>query len=368
MKKKILFLINTLRDGGAEKILVDIVNHLDPDKYDIEVRLIYTRGVYFDRLNSNIKLSFITGKPGTFWATQVSRLLPRLSSELLHRLFIRDTYDIEVAFLEGYATKIVAGAPKGTRKIAWVHCDMTIDRWTDGVFRTEAGFINAYRKIDTVVCVSEGVKEAYLKRFGVSNAIVRYNPIDDESIRIKSNDDDDVIVDKNKKILISIGRLQEAKNFMRLPRIMKEITKENQNVIMWIVGDGPDRHEMEQYIYENNLGEYVKLLGYQKNPYKYLKHSDLFVSPFDSEGYSTVTVESIVLGIPVITTECTGMREILGDNEYGIIVDNCEEALKDGVQKLLNDDYMLLEYKNRAMKHSKDFEMHQTLKRIEELF
>ena len=87
MKKKILFLINSLRDGGAEKILVDIVNHLDPNKYDIEVRLIYKRGVYFDRLNRNVKLSFISGEIGTTHAKVVSRLLPILNSEMLHPNF-----------------------------------------------------------------------------------------------------------------------------------------------------------------------------------------------------------------------------------------------------------------------------------------
>lgn len=369
MKKKILFLINTLRDGGAEKILVDIVNHLDPDKYDIEVRLIYTRGVYFDRLNSNIKLSFITGKPGTFWATQVSRLLPRLSSELLHRLFIRDKYDVEVAFLEGYATKIVAGAPRETKKLAWVHCDVTKTEWINGVYKTDAGFSNCYRKIDEVICVSESVKEAFIERFGeVTKLTVKYNPVDDKKIRELSCEEIQLQPQKDVVTLISIGRMTPQKKFIRLLAAVNNLLKQSYKIELWLLGDGEERKDLETFVQEQGIQDAVTFTGYLKNPYPYIRQADLYVCSSIYEGFSTAATEALVLGTPVLTTDVSGMREMLGDSEYGLITENDDVAFENGLRKLLDHPELLAHYRKMAQKRSSYFEMTNRLREIELLF
>lgn len=368
MKKKILFLINTLRDGGAEKILVDIVNHLDPNKYDIEVRLIYTRGVYLDRLNSNVKLSFITGKPGTFRAKQVSRLLPRLSSELLHHLFIREKYDIEVAFLEGYATKIVAGAPKGTKRLAWVHCDVTKTEWINGVYKTDTGFSKCYQKIDETICVSESVKKAFIERFGeVTKLTVKYNPVDDRTIRELSCEEIPLKPKKNVVTLISIGRMTLPKKFIRLLTAVNNLLKQGYRIELWMLGEGEERNKLETFVQEQEIQEAVAFLGYVKNPFPYIRQADLYVCSSIYEGFSTAATEALVLGIPVLTTDVSGMREMLGDSEYGLITENDDIAFENGLKKLLDSTKLFEHYRRMAQKRSDYFEMEDRLKEIEEL-
>lgn len=368
MKKKILFLINTLRDGGAEKILVDIVNNLDPEKYDIEVRLIYTRGVYFDRLNSNIKLSFISGRLESFRAKIVSKMLPRLSSEFLHRLFIRDTYDIEVAFLEGYATKIVAGAPKETKKLAWVHCDVTKTEWITGVYKTDEGFSNCYRKIDEVICVSESVKEAFIERFGeVTKLTVKYNPVDDKKIRELSREEISLQPKANKITLVSIGRMSYPKRFIRLLTAVNNLLKQGYKIELWLLGDGEERKDLETFVQEQEIQDAVTFTGYLKNPYPYIRQADLYVCSSIYEGFSTAATEAIVLGIPVLTTDVSGMREMLGDSEYGFITENDDIAFENGLRKLLDHPELLAHYRKMAQKRSGYFEMENRLKEIEEL-
>lgn len=368
MKKKILFLINTLRDGGAEKILVDIVNHLDPNKYDIEVRLIYNRGVYIDRLNSNIRLTFIAGKPGTFCSKLISRMLPRLSSELLHRLFIRDTYDIEVAFLEGYATKIVAGAPNGIKKLAWVHCDVTKTEWINGVYKTDIGFSNCYRKIDEVICVSESVKEAFIKRFGVVTQLtVKYNPVDDKKIRELAMKEISLHPKSNSITLIAIGRMAYPKRFIRLLMAVNNLLKQDYQLELWLLGEGEEREVLETFVYKQGIQNFVIFAGYQKNPYPYIRQADLYVCSSIYEGFSTAATEALVLGIPVLTTDVSGMREMLGDSEYGLITENDDIAFEKGLRKLLDHPELLEHYRKMAQKRSGYFEMENRLKEIEEL-
>lgn len=367
MKKKILFLINTLRDGGAEKILVDIVNALDPQQYDIEVRLIYQKGVYLDKLNSNVKLSYITGDPKSFVARQVSRMLPRLSSEMLHRLFIKEKYDVEVAFLEGYATKIVAGAPKGTRKLAWIHCDLTKTEWITGVYKNDEGFSRCYKKIDEVVCVSESVKEAFLQRFGdVTKLTVKYNPVNDVLIREKAKEAVSLKPSPNKVTLISLGRFTYPKNFGRLLKAIKMV-RDEYPVELWLLGDGEQRKELEEYVNANQLNDIVTMPGFICNPYPYIKQADIYVCSSVYEGFSTAATEALVLGTPVLTTDVSGMREMLGNSEYGLITENDDMAFVRGLKTMVSDPNMLEHYRVMSKKRSSHFEMKNRLREIEKV-
>ena len=368
MRKKILFIINTLRDGGAERILVNIVNHLDPAQYDIEVRLIYQRGVYLDQLNPNVKLTFIAGAPGTFWAKWVSRFLPRLSSGFLHKLLIRGTYDTEVAFLEGYATKIVAGAPEGTHKVAWVHCDVTKTEWITGVFRTEQGFIDCYQKIDVVVSVSASVRDAFIRRFGnVKKHLVKYNPVDDRDIKEKATEQLPVKKQIDRIALISIGRFMAPKKIIRLLRALKHLTDEGYKMTLWLIGDGEEREELLRFIENNELENIITMPGYVANPYPYIQAADLYVCSSIYEGYSTAATEALILGTPVLTTDVSGMREMLGDSEYGLIVDNNDDAFEQGLKKLLDNPDLLQHYKEKAVERGSYFELGERLKAIEEV-
>lgn len=369
MRKKILFLINTLRDGGAEKILVNIVNNLNPDKYDIELRLIYKRGVYLDSLNPNVRLSFIAGEPGTFCAKWVSRMLPRLSSRLLHILFIKDKYDIEVAFLEGYATKIIAGAPSAVRKVAWVHCDVTKTEWIDGVFKKEQDYIDCYARIDEVVSVSQSVKDAFTERFGtVKKHSVKYNPVDDSDIRQKSKDR--VLLEKQPEriTLISIGRFTPPKKLMRLLQAFKNLIDEGYPMNLWLFGEGEERNELEQFVSDNLIENNVVMPGFVPNPYPYIKAADLYVCSSIYEGYSTAVSEALILGTPVLTTDVSGMREMLGDSEYGLIVENDDNSFERGLKMLLDNPDQLSYYKKKAEERGSYFELNNRLKAIEDLF
>lgn len=369
MKKKILFLINSLRDGGAEKILVDIVNHLDPNKYDIEVRLIYKRGVYFDRLNRNVKLSFISGEIETTYAKVVSRLLPILNSEMLHRIFIRGKYDIEVAFLEGYATKIIAGAPKDVKKMAWVHCDVTKTEWINGVYRTDAQFSNCYRKIDETICVSKSVKEAFIERFGeVTQLIVKYNPVDEKEIRELCREKISLQPNEKKITLVSIGRMTYPKRFIRLLTAVNNLLKHGYKIELWILGDGEERKELESFVKEQEIQDAVTFTGFLENPYPYIRQADLYVCTSIYEGFSTAATEALVLGTPVLTTDVSGMREMLGDSEYGLITENDDLAFENGLKTLLNNPELLKHYREMAQKRSSYFEMENRLSEIEKLF
>ena len=106
-KKRVLFLINSLRGGGAEKVLVNLVNCLDADKYDITVGVLFGDGVNKQFLHQNIKVKrFFKKAPKGF--VYIAKLF---SPSFLHRFFIKERYDVEISFLQGVCTRIIGGAP-----------------------------------------------------------------------------------------------------------------------------------------------------------------------------------------------------------------------------------------------------------------
>lgn len=108
--------------------------------------------------------------------------------------------------------------------------------------------------------------------------------------------------------------------------------------------------------------------GYQTNPYKYVSKCDLFVCASHAEGFSTATTEALIVGTPVCTVNVSGMQEMLGkDNEFGVIVENDEEALYRGIKTLLDDSSLLKHYKEMAIQRGKEFSTSKTVNAVQEM-
>ena len=126
--------------------------------------------------------------------------------------------------------------------------------------------------------------------------------------------------------------------------------------------------EIEGYLRENGISDSFTFLGYKTNPYKYVSKCDLFVCSSYAEGFSTAATEALIVGTPVCTVEVSGMREMLGkNNEYGIITENNEEALYEGIKKLLSDPHLLSRYKEKAKERGRACSTENTVKAVEDM-
>ena len=174
-------------------------------------------------------------------------------------------------------------------------------------------------------------------------------------------------VEHVRPLLVTVGRLEHQKGYDRLVRIAKHLVDDGLKFELWILGVGSQEADLKQYIQENHLEECVKLLGFHTNPYKYIVQGDLFVCSSRSEGYSTAVTEALILGLPVITTDCSGMAELLKDGECGIITENDEGALYEGVKRLLKDAVLLEHYREKAVERGNDFTIESLMKPIENI-
>lgn len=377
--KKVLFLIHTLGAGGAEKVLVNLVNNLDKEKYDVTVMTVIDTGIYRDKLNENITYKTMfkmpkflakkskktdnsgsllnkTSKKKKFAAKMYSFFWRHAPLKLIYKMRIKEKYDVEISFLEGISAKVISASNQKSKKLAWIHVDLMNEKKSENVFKNRKAELKCYNKFDNIVCVSNTVKEKFIEKFNFDSdkVCVKYNVIDDEDIINKSQEQVKPLLENGGKKLITIGRLATQKGYDRLLEIALKLKNAGLKFSINIIGIGPKEDELKKYVIDNDLSNYVNFLGFCSNPYPYLKQADLFVCSSRSEGFSTVASEATILGIPIVSTDCSGMSELLGNNEYGIITENSTEALYNGLKDILTNEEKY-EYYKKQIKLRKDF-------------
>ena len=387
--KKVLFVANTLQMGGAERILLNLVRNLDKSKYDITVLALVDYGVLVDDFKSIEGVKYIGGFKGIFRKTKLNEKSPfykienkmmvnklkkytkriKRDADKLYRIFVKDKYDIEIAFLEGRVSKFVSCSTNPeSKKIAWIHTDITRYNMLEN-FIDERDERDCYKKFDKIVCVSNDVKEKVIQETGIEKKLyVRTNPIDSNNILKLAKERLDFDRKDGELIICAVGRLEPVKGLDRLLEVHKKLIEEGIKHQLWIVGDGKERENLMNYIKTNYLEETAKLFGYQKNPYKYIKNSDIYVCTSLVEGLSSAVIEALILEKIIVTTDCPGMLEILGQNkENGMIVDNNIDSIYEGLKNILTDEKIRKRYQENVKIGSKRFNIENTIKEIEDV-
>ena len=364
--KKILFLIHDLGHGGAEKVLVNLVNNMDPKQFDITVMALFGGGVNEQFLKPHIRYQTVFKKtfPGN------SHVMKLCSPELLHKWFIKERYDIEVAYLEGPAARVVSGCQdKATKVGSWIHVEQHTIRELAASFRSEQEARECYARFDQTICVSEYVKNDFCSILDFAKPCrVLYNTVESDKILEMSADRAPELIDNGRIRLVAVGTLKESKGYDRMLRIVKKLDDNGYPAHLYILGEGPQRKELEQYVQNNSLSEAVTFLGYNTNPYKYVAKCDLFLCASFAEGFSTAATEALIVGTPVCTVEVSGMKEMLGENNaWGIVTENNEDSLYAGIKQVLDDPELLAHYKEKAAQRGKTFSTENTVKAVEEM-
>ena len=365
--QKVLFLIHDLGQGGAEKVLVNLVNNMDYAKFDITVMTLFDCGENRQFLKRNVKYKTWCKKmiPGN------SHLMKLLSPEKLHRMIIKERYDIEIAYLEGPCARVISGCcDQSVKKLAWIHVEQHTAEMAAASFRSVKEAQRCYQCFDRIICVSQTVKQDFMKALHVPAFYqVLYNTNESDKILQLSHENVDQKIKKSNTInLVGVGKLLKSKGFDRVARIVKRLKNQGYRIHFYILGEGPERINLQKYIQQNQLENNVTLLGYQLNPYIYVAKCDLFVCASYAEGFSTAATEALIVGTPVCTVEVSGMREMLGsNNEWGIITQNNDEALYQGIKQLLDDPKLLQHYKRQAIIRGRDFSTVKTVQAVEQM-
>jgi glycosyltransferase involved in cell wall biosynthesis len=305
---------------------------------NVEVRYIYDTvdEMYQDYLNGNFNLEF------------------------------EKKHDIEIGFLGIFTTWVISrfGNPQA-KKITWLHGDFAYMVSGNTVEYTN----DLYSRMDNIICVSNGVEQSFLDFAGnqLENKLQTiYIPIDVYQIRELSSKE--VLYKKNKFTILSIARLSSEKGFDRLIRVHKKLIDEGIENELIILGSGGEEENLRRLIRDLKLEDTCKIIEYQKNPYSWIKMSDVFVSSSHTEALSLAIVEAMILEKPIVATDTHGSRTLF-KNSLGLMVGNSEEGLYYGLRNMiLNKKLRELYIKNLKEVDKFDFDKSIVMPQIEKLF
>ena len=373
MKRRLHFLIHDLGGGGAEAVLVRLVNRLDRTLFDVSVTVLFGGGVREADLAPDVRFRAVF--PRTIPGNRVWMKL--LSPAALHRLCVKGRHDALIAFLEGPSARVIAGCPDpDTALVAWIHSTVTADTFARS-FRSRDEAVACYGRMDGLVCVSGGVRDAFEAASGLTGrAVILPNALDAPAIRraaaapaIPPLGGDRAGGDKTGGAspgggasavyrLCAVGTLKPGKGFDRLLRIMERLAADGVPARLYILGDGPLRRRLEAYARTHGLADSVTFLGYRPNPYPIIAACDLLVSASRAEGFSTAVAEALILGVPVVAADTSGMAELLGGDGAcgGVIVPNDEAALYEAVRALCLDPARLGRLRRNAAERGRMFD------------
>lgn len=365
-KIKVLFLLEAFDKGGIEKVTLDIVNHLAPEKYDITVQTFWYGGHCQSQVAPHVKvIPFFFRR----YVRGIIRLIQYLPPKTLYRLFVHGKYDIEIACSDGGAAKVISGSSNPhSRKVCWVHMDV-VERGSQlKEFRNAESANPIYSKFDCIVPVSDACKLQFEKKFGRNYPLhVVQNPMPVQEIQKKANAFSPVLSDRSLNF-VCIGRLVEQKGFDRLLEILPKIKSSvSSDFHISIVGEGNLRPKIEQKISELGLQNEVTLLGFCENPYPYVKNADAFLLSSRDEAFPLVVGESLIVGTPVIATDCCGVREWLHNGTYGMVLENSSEGIYTGLSAVLAHPELLLQYRNRIPEAQKEISFEKGLAEFESI-
>lgn len=354
--KKICFSFNHFQySDGIARSAISMANYLSQRK-DIEVTL---RPIFkiqkeaMNVLNKNIKIKPVLG----FYFNGLSKIMRIIPDKFWHDwIFGKNKYDIEIGFQYGTSTRAVVASDNNAKHLIWMH------GYDEGLLMKPY-----YKKADMVVCVSRFNANRLKKELNENiNIEYCYNPIDETSV-IESGKEL-ISLQKNKKLVfVSVGRLSEEKGYLRLLNVSARLKREGFSFVIWLIGEGPQRTELEEKVKLLKLDDVVKFMGNQANPHKYTSKADIFICSSFSEGYSTACTEAIMLGIPVISTEVSGAKEIIEDAECGKVVENSEEGIYLGMKSILLDPIVVESWKKILLKTKKHFFVEERIDKLEDI-
>lgn len=288
-----------------------------------------------------------------FYFRGFTRVVSQIPSSLLYKYIVGDKYDVNIAFQFGLSIRIVAvGVNDNHKSIAWMHG-----------YDEDLVYADEYKKIGKVVCVSQSNAQRLKSELPDLDVDYNYNPIDDVSIRQQGIQS--IEIPKSDNIcFISVARMSPEKGYDKLLKCVQRLKNAGYKFSLWLLGDGPLLSDLKRYAEELQITDCVTFLGRQSNPHAYVSKSDAYICSSTKEGYSTTCTEAIMLGIPVLTTNCSGGKEIIEESGCGRLFGMDEDSIYNAMKEVLENPHLINEWKKILQTTRKQFSPEIRIKRF----
>ncbi|HPJ63641.1 glycosyltransferase [Lentimicrobium sp.] len=373
-KLKILFIIPSLEEGGAERVLVNLLKRFDYSRFRVDLFVVEKRGIYFDELPSQVEVFTLFNNE--FLCKIFNGLHVRFNFNFVYRWLtcrkIRGHYDAGISFLDsGYTDILFFLKSRITRKVSWVHSSYqtyrNFEKFYTGAYKKRV-IKHRYSKLDTIVFVSNDSKMEFEGIFGHFPSMkVIYNMIDASGVRYKAEAPVSESFDSNVTNIIALGVLLPVKGYDKLIRAARLLKDDGIRFRIRILGNGDLENELRTLVKDLDLENEVILSGFINNPFPYLKLSDIFVMTSVSEGLPTALCEAMILGLPAVVTDCSGCRELVGSGQYGMMVKQSAVSIYRGLKEMIAMPEKQAYFRKKSLERAEVFDDDAILEQVYEL-
>jgi glycosyltransferase involved in cell wall biosynthesis len=348
-KIKVLFRHRSMEMGGVEKVILSILNNLNPEKFDITVCLNLNQGELRNEFPEHVKKIYLTNGKEDFSTNplihklQLIRRRLKLSRtlkdhKLSDRILGNKKFDIEIAPTYSAFSSVINSSNTTSKKIGWFHSEINVPTLQPLV----PDILTNFPQFDHMIYCSQKIKNLmhkYYPELKYPEESVVINAIPIEEIKRKAEEKIEALPEG--PVFVSVGRLHNRKGYHKLIDAHKRLIDEGFKHSIIVIGSGEEMKNLTDQIRMNNVQDTFILSGNKMNPYPYVKNADYFILPSESEAWPLVIAEALILQKPIIATDTGDVGVMIKDRETGYLINYETEEMYTAMKTFLTDPELI---------------------------
>jgi glycosyltransferase involved in cell wall biosynthesis len=374
-KTKILFRHRSMEMGGVEKVMLSLLQNLNPEKYDLTVVLNLNQGELRNEFPSHVrKISLAEGKEDFSKNILLQKIqlfkrknkLEKLrkNPKIIDESYLKEQYDIEIAMTYNDFEPVLNSTNSKSKKIGWFHSEIQVP----GLQPLVPDILKHFPQFDQMVYCSERIENLMHEHYPDLNyplekVIINAIPIEE----IKKKSEEKITDLPQNPVFVSVGRLHYRKGYHQLIEAHANLLRDGFMHNIVIIGDGEHRKKLEALIKEKNVEKSFILLGNRMNPYPYIKQADFFILPSESEAWPLVIAEALILQKPIIATDTGDISKMIKHQKTGYVIRYQKDEMYNAMKLFLTDNDMLSNINNNLKDIESQFDNKKIFESVENM-
>lgn len=335
VRKKIMFIMPSLTGGGAERVMLTLIKHIDKEKFLPVFVLMKKEGRFVNVIESlpkEVEVIDLDASQARYAIFKIAKVIKRVKPDIVFSTL--GYLNLLIALIRPFYAKKIKFISRESNTVSIENKQENYPKIFDWLYK------NVYNNFDLIITQSKYMRDDLVENFGINieKTAVIYNPVDIDNISKKSREIDGKLYDDTKINLIAAGRLAPQKGFDILVDTMVHL---DDRFHLTILGEGEDKASLENQIKTLGLENKITLSGFADNPYAYMSEADFFILSSRYEGLPNVVLESNVCGTPCIAFASPGgTAEVIEDGKTGVLVKEFNSnALAEAIVKAIEIDF-----------------------------
>lgn len=374
-KIKILFRHRSMEMGGVEKVMLSMLNNLNPDLFDMTVCLNLNQGELRNEFPKHVRKVYLTegkkdfSKNMLFQKIQLFKRQKKLEKlkknpEIIDKEYLKETYDIEIAMTYNDFESVLNSSNTRSKKMGWFHSEINLPKLQPLV----PAILENFPKFDHMIYCSAKIQKimheeypnlSYPKESVVINAI----PIEE----IKKKSEEKIMDFPISPVFVSVGRLHTRKGYRKLMEAHARLLTEGFDHSGLIIGDGEELPHLLAQQKKLGVENSFQFLGNKMNPYPYIKNADFFIMPSESEAWPLVLAEALILQKPIIATKVGDVESMIKDRKTGFLIAYTVEAIYHAMKEFITNEKLVSEIKENLQNIDDEFDNQKIFDEVEQI-